>query len=123
MIMSLFLSGCVGILPLKDFYEPRNYRDYTFRIREYKFQPSSPLVSSYRHYWGKVIFSECKNLPSDSAYIILTDKNVCNRSGTLFQTVGRLLQEHDLDMISAHGPIVVENRAVWIDFPSGKTCD
>lgn len=79
------------------------------------------LVDTYRS-MNKILFSECKNAPSDSSYYkILMTRELCHKSYALYLSYARVLWEHDLGKISSRQAIPINERLRWIHVPT--TCN
>jgi len=119
MTACMLLASChVFRLPIRDVHVPVNQRDFQWRINTMTVSQklsSFPLIQSYRSTWGKVFFSECKNLPSDSTYFMIHTNKHCHGTTTLLRTMGRLLREHDLHISSPFPPLPINGRNAWID--------
>ncbi len=126
LLQILLLSSCITFEAFHRLNEHslNNARDYEFLMdriqKKSRHSFDQGIVSSYRNVWGKALYSECKNVPSDSTFIMLYKKNDCSYTYGFLKSVGRLLREHDLHLVSPSSPISINGRLGWVDFPS--TC-
>ena len=101
-------------------YSPSNYIDYRFVMRRINLfhhdkKKLNPLASSYRKYWGQVIYSRCKNAPSDSEYLSMLSQ--CNDFYSMFKAIGRMINEQDISQNSSFGPVLFPDRLRWVQMP------
>lgn len=103
-------------------HQPENYRDYLYFKRRFfdgaviqKHEVS--LVKGYRSL-GAILFSRCKNIPSDSEYVMMLEAYPnCYGGASLARGIARTLWEHDRSDISPRDPINVHGRLRWVDVP------
>lgn len=115
----LFIAACQSLqMPMRDVYAPKNQKDYLWRLSSYAKNSSigvSPLITTYRQNWGRILYSECKNVPSDSSYYVIHAQRGCSPIPLFLRTVGRLLREHELYFAASEPPILWNGRLVWVD--------
>lgn len=117
------MLGCETVQP-RARYHPGNAVDILYRLQT-DWVPSQPkpledtgLVSAYRSL-GKVMFSECRNYPSDSTFLTLVQQHKsCETVWSLPQAVSRLLREGDIARIPGYLPLPYQGRLTWVDFPA-----
>lgn len=126
-IYALLVSSCSH---LPDIYQPSNYKDYKYRLNRiyHRSHAKLPIKSNennagilylYRNS-GNLLYSQCKNLPSDSHYLKLSIASGCSPIKSLYLASARTLKEHDLPISANHPPILVGERLGWVQFP--KQC-
>lgn len=108
-------------------FSPRYSNELLLRQRNSNFLENSSLdntwsvVSVYKKAVGKLFYSQCQNLPSDSEYLNLQLQSGCvSKPIALFSTVSRLLREQDLPKVHPHFPFLRHGHLHWIDYP--KQC-
>lgn len=106
------LQGCAHPIFYSRPFEPREESDST--IVAYSPDEAS-FLRVYRNVLRPILFSECKNSPSDSAYALLAEARSCPVILTYLTAIGRLLREHDLYQVSPHMPFVHRGHIVWPD--------
>ena len=117
------MLGCETLQPRAQ-YAPGNAIDILYRLQtDWSVPGPKPtqdtgLVTAYRSL-GKVMFSECRNFPSDSTFLTLMhQQKTCNTFWSLPQAVSRLLREGDIARIPGYQPIPYQGRLTWVDFPA-----
>lgn len=78
------------------------------------------FLAFYSNVLSPMVFSQCKNVPSDSRYLGALHANNCSPLLSLVESVARLLREHDLASTSKHQPFLMGDHLVWPDNP--KPC-
>lgn len=102
-------------------FEPSNR--IAFKTKTLKFAQGSdkgPFLSTYSNLISPLVFSQCKNAPSDSRYLGALYANNCSPLLSLVESVARVLREHDLAFVSKHSPFSLGDHLVWPDNP--KPC-
>ncbi len=102
-------------------FQPKNQRDYQYIIMlekqplRSKFQNKGTLTSFYQNFISnnKLVYSECKNAPSDSEYINFLHKSA--KTFALLIALSRMLREHDLPYIHLHNPIIMNGHLKWVN--------
>lgn len=119
LVLAVYCAACQMVGPLTTQpFAPTNQADYEFRASHVSADRTVGLVSVYRQSLGSVLYSACKNAPSDSQYLKMASFGSCSEAEALIASVGRLLREHDLGVIAPKRAILLDGRLRWIDFPS-----
>jgi len=122
-IISLLLCGCtldVESYTVRDF-NPLNLSSYKYYLISNNLtlysdvKKSGDFNSIYQDKIGSVIFSKCRNAPSDSEYLNLLSYKNCNSYVSLSRAVGRMVKENDLYYSHPNKPINYNNSLVWVD--------
>lgn len=119
-LIGTLATGCVHPAWLESArYQPRNFIDYNRRIGHSKSFRSdiAPTVGAYRSL-GDVLYSHCKNAPSDSEYLnLLTAGGPCTGGSSIILAFARVLREDNLASIMPSQPIRFADQLQWIDIP------
>ena len=122
-VLLWLMLGCKTVQPRSHHY-PRNTIEILYRLQTDWVAPGSKpgqdigLVSAYRSF-GELLYSECRNFPSDSTFLtLLHQQKNCDTSWSLPQAVSRLLREGDIARIPGYQPIPYQGRLRWVDFPT-----
>lgn len=112
-------GGCLSSPFLTSVYSPNNIRDYAYlnKSNNSGVRSNAGIVEAYSGL-KTVLYSECKNLPSDSAYLRLVSNSDCGGKKAIFLAMARVLREHDLPRVSPHPPLSQHNRLFWPDLPT-----
>lgn len=128
------LLGLLGMLMLSCTHPPsvlriKHLKDASFRLviwpkgRAVLPRPASKtsfdLLNLYRSS-DRLLYSKCRNYPSDSHYLTLLLDSGCSPWTALFRASGRTLREHDLAIFQQRIPVYYAGRLVWLDMP--PTC-
>jgi hypothetical protein len=122
LVVCLLLEGCISGPFVAPFHQPSNYRDYealrfTLRSNQQSAFKQFNIVKAYQTLGG-VLYSKCKNLPSDSEYVeMLADNAECVDLPPIFWGVARTLWEQDRSVISPNTPFIVNGNLRWVDVP------
>ncbi len=120
LLIGFLTTGCVHPAWFESArYQPRNLIDYNRRIGHSKSSSSAtaPTVSAYRSL-GDVLYSHCKNAPSDSEYLnLLTAGGPCTGGSSIILAFARVLREDNLASIMPSQPIRFADQLRWIDIP------
>jgi hypothetical protein len=117
------MLGCETLQP-RSRHHPGNAVDILYRLQTNWVLPSpkpaqpTGVVSDYRSL-GAIMFSECRNFPSDSTFLtLMQQQKTCDTFWSLPQAVSRLLREGDIARIPGYQPIPHQGRLTWVDFPA-----
>lgn len=117
------MLGCATMQP-RSLHSPGNPLDIAYRLQTDWAVPrpapvqDTSLVAAYRSF-GKILFSECRNFPSDSTFLtMIHQQKTCDTPWALPQAVSRLLREGDLAKIPGYQPIPYQGHLTWVDFPA-----
>jgi hypothetical protein len=96
---------------------PSNITDYLVEQQRMTQARSVTTASNFYHSVGsRVLYSQCKWLPSDSEYFNQSAKS-CGSGRSIFSAVGGFLEEPDLTGSSPQSVVYFQGRLRWIRSP------
>jgi putative component of membrane protein insertase Oxa1/YidC/SpoIIIJ protein YidD len=92
---------------------PKNIIDYL--ASQMRNQTKKPNLSSalYRSVGAKILYSQCKWLPSDSEYFDQLSKS-CGSARAMYLAVAEFLEEPNLTSSDDHTIVYYQNRLRWL---------